>query len=86
MNKEKLQSKELIGCLCTLCGVRNNFKDPNGLCENGHDSWLELRDVQQKNTHFKVAMRAFGRSAAALEQSFLNRDIKQLSILTPTQL
>lgn len=50
------KKKRIIPCLCMTCGVRNDFTNPSGFCQNNHDNWLEYQDVKAKNEFFQIAV------------------------------
>lgn len=38
-----------MNCICVTCGTTEHSSDPNdlsNLCKNGHDDWLEYRDIE----------------------------------------
>lgn len=81
-------SKEIIPCICMTCGVRNDFSTDNGYCQNGHDNWLEYRDVFHTDDNFddhflKQAMHIFNMNAQQLSRDFKNVSIKQFTVVNP---
>lgn len=68
------------------CGIRNDLENPteDGYCKNGHDNWLEYRDVMgveggdENKIIVKKAARRFKLSVAELKKKFLDPSIKQL--------
>ena len=73
-------AKEIHSCICMTCGVRNDHSTENGYCQNGHDNWLEYRDVYHKNEFFKKAMKIFDLSSQQLERSFVDKSVLQIPI------
>ncbi|MCY4781768.1 hypothetical protein ORI89_19130 [Sphingobacterium sp. UT-1RO-CII-1] len=69
-----------ISCICLTCGIRNNHSEENGYCQNGHDDWLEYRDVLYKNETFKRAMSLFRLGEGDLTVLFATDTIKQFTI------
>lgn len=72
----------IVPCLCLTCGVKNDFSHPSGFCQNGHDDWLEYRDLFGKSTDPLLIERActkFNLSLESLKIQFL--DPKQENIL-----
>lgn len=67
-------------CICLTCGIRNDHSHPEGLCQNGHDDWLEYRDVKYKDEHFERAKRVFGLSGRELKKKFFDPEMKQIAI------
>lgn len=74
-------NKQIISCICLTCGIRNDHTEPHGFCQNGHDNWLEYRDVINKNEHFKKALKITGLSAEEFTDVFMNNNIKQIKII-----
>jgi len=72
--------KNIIPCICMTCGIRNDFSHENGFCQNGHDNWLEYRDVAQENEFFKRFAVTAGLSEDELRAAFLDTKIKQIKI------
>lgn len=78
--------KEIIPCICMTCGIRNDLKKPqeNGHCKNGHDNWLEYRDVmgiddgEYNFQYVQETANRFGLSIEQLTTKFLDTRIKQL--------
>ena len=73
-------AKEFHSCICMTCGVRNDHSTENGYCQNGHDNWLEYRDVHQKNNFFKKASKIFGISGQELERLFIDRSVLKINL------
>lgn len=63
------------GCICLTCGIRNDFTHPDGYCQNGHDNWLEGRDVRQRNATFQLACSLSGMTASDLTKAFMHKSI-----------
>ena len=76
----EINHKEYYSCICMTCGVRNDHSTESGFCQNGHDDWLEYRDVYWDNEHAKRAQKLFNLSAYELELKFRDKNIKQLKI------
>lgn len=68
-------------CICLTCGVRNDHSHPDGFCQNGHDDWLEYRDVIRANETFERAKKVFGTTEPDLTALFTNPNIKQIEIV-----
>lgn len=66
--------------ICLTCGIRDDHTTDNGYCQNGHDDWLELKDVKEQNEHFCRGVLLIGLAANALTERFLNSRIKQFRI------
>lgn len=67
-------SKRIIPCLCMTCGVRNDFSNHSGFCQNNHDNWLEYRDVMAKNKYFKLAVKQSGLTEGDFTKKFLSEE------------
>lgn len=74
-----ITAKKIIPCICMTCGIRNDFTNEDGLCQNQHDDWLEYRDVKSQNEFFHAYRKRLGWSAQKLTERFMNPDIKQIS-------
>lgn len=72
------KSKEIISCVCMTCGVRNNHSHESGLCQNGHDAWLEYRDVISKNEWFYSVAKKFNMTESELTEKFMDSSVLQL--------
>lgn len=78
-----------IPCVCTICGLRWDPEQEDSLCQNGHDSWLEWRDIEMlevDNTSLKKACKAFGMNQKQVREQFLNSYIQPFKIVKPIQL
>lgn len=64
-----------------VCGVRNDFKHPDGLCKNDHDAWLEYRDVKDHTEWFDLMLEKTGLTAAEFEKKFVDITIKQFEFI-----
>lgn len=78
-------ARRIIACICLTCGIRNDHSDPDGLCQNGHDNWLEYRDVQAKNEFFDLACELTGLTPYELQKQFRNPHVKLIKIQTPSK-
>lgn len=67
--------KEIYSCICMTCGVRNDHST-----ENGHDNWLEYRDVYHRNEFYQIAMKIFGIKGQELERLFMDKSVLKISI------
>ncbi len=67
------------------CGIRNDFSTDNGFCQNGHDNWLEYRDVflmeDASDIPLKQAMIIFDKTKEELRKDFKDTSIKQFTIV-----
>ena len=75
---------KIIPCVCLTCGIRNDFSTENGYCQNGHDDWLEYRDVflledAPKET-VNRAKKVFDMDIKTLKKTFIDVSIKQFVI------
>lgn len=61
------------------CGVRNDFTNPSGFCQNGHDNWLEYYDVINKNQFFKLAVEQSGMNEDKFTAAFMDYENKFIS-------
>jgi hypothetical protein len=81
MSLHKIQ--EIYPCVCLTCGVKNDFTHPDGLCQNGHDDWLEYRDILNMSTDVDSAktivraMRIFNLSEEKLKELFVDKKVTQ---------
>lgn len=75
-----------IPCICMTCGVRNNFTNLVGFCQNGHDDWLEYRDVFLTEGAEKAprerAKKIFGMTANELKKAFSDTSILVFKIVS----
>ncbi len=76
--------KKIQSCICLTSGIRNDHSHPDGLCQNGHDDWLEYRDVfLLKGADAKPRNRAkkvFNVTLKELQQLFCDTSITQISL------
>ena len=63
-----------ITCLCMRCGIRNDHSHPNGFCANGHDVWLEFKDIQERNEFFEETRLRAGMTVKDFIQQFIHKD------------
>ena len=74
----------VIPCVCLTCGIRNDFSNPTGYCQNGHDDWLEYRDVfleeDASTAPLKRAMKLFCMTKEELREAFVDKSIKRFKI------
>lgn len=70
-------AKELISCVCMTCGIRNDHSHEDGLCQNGHDNWLEYYDVKCRNEFFEFACKKFGLTPNEMAEKFMDNTIIQ---------
>jgi hypothetical protein len=77
--------KEIISCVCMTCGVRNNHRHEHGYCQNGHDDWLEYRDVISRNQWFYEALNIFQMADVDFTQLFMDNSVKQFDVLEPRE-
>lgn len=79
-----MPEKETISCVCMTCGIRNDHSRPDGFCQNGHDDWLEYRDVMlidgADHTPLARALRITRMKLPEFRRAFLNNSIKQFPI------
>jgi hypothetical protein len=61
--------------------VRNDFSNPHGMCQNGHDDWLEYRDVTAQNQFFQRAIRQTGWTAEELTAKFMDVTVKSFKFV-----
>lgn len=80
VNPKPETQKEIISCICLSCGVRNDHSTSDGFCKNGHDNWLEYRDIYLKNEFFDYALKITGLTADQLIKAFLDNSVKQIAI------
>jgi hypothetical protein len=100
-HERKDKQKVIHYCVCTICGIRNDKDNPESTCRNGHDSWLEYRDVEvvryvneiqimafsnEAYEPFKTAMIATGYTKQRLFNHFMDTTIKQFTIVKPLQI
>lgn len=75
--------QELISCICLTCGIRNDHSNPTGCCQNGHDDWLEYRDVMliegAETFSLNRACKLTGLSRKEFRVIFLDNTIKQIA-------
>ncbi len=68
--------------MCLTCGVRNDHSTLNGYCQNGHDDWLEYRDVMliegAETGPLNRACKLTGLKRKEFRDFFLNSANKQL--------
>lgn len=76
--------KQIYPCICTICGVKNDFTSEEGWCQNGHDSWLEYRDIRNKNEFFQEAKHVFLLDENTLIEKFKDKSIKKLKVYNPS--
>jgi hypothetical protein len=73
-----------LGCVCLTCGIRNDADNPSSFCRNGHDDWLEYRDVMGEEDAdpkwLKRALRLTRMGKAKFVELFLDPEIKQFPI------
>jgi hypothetical protein len=77
------KDKEIISCVCMTCGVRNDHSNESGYCQNGHDDWLEYRDVTQRNQWFYRALNIFQMTSEEFTLLFMDNSVKQFDVLEP---
>lgn len=73
-------AKTFHSCICLTCGVRNDHSHPDGFCQNGHDNWLEYRDLKQRNATFKLACHLTGFTEEELIKLFKTPAVKFIPI------
>lgn len=77
-------NKEIISCICLTCGIRNDHTHPDGFCQNGHDDWLEYRDVMliegAEPWPLKRALKLTRMTEHEFKTFFLNNEYKQFKI------
>lgn len=73
-------NKTIISCVCMTCGIRNDHSTENGYCSNGHDNWLEYRDVIARNVWFYYFMNKFNLSADELTNRFMDSKVTRFII------
>lgn len=78
MNEEKNQPHE--SCVCMTCGIRNYLGNPEGLCKNGHDAWITIKDVADRNTSFNKMLELTGMTAGYFTVLFIDPAIKSFPI------
>lgn len=78
------RKQEIYPCVCLTCGVKNDFSHPDGLCQNGHDDWLEYRDILGIHNDSEPvlirAMETFSLSKEELTELFINETFTQFEI------
>lgn len=76
--------KPIIYCVCLTCGIRNDKDNPDSFCRNGHDDWLEYRDVMGEDgadpQWLKRALRLTKMNKEKFIELFLDPEIKQFPI------
>lgn len=78
---ESKKAQTFISCICMICWVRNDHSSDDGWCQNGHDYWLEYRDVVSKNEFFMEACEKLGVSQEYLTGKFLDSNVLSLKEL-----
>lgn len=65
--------------------MRNDFSTDNGFCKNGHDNWLEYRDVflleDASDIPLQQAMIIFDKTKEKLRKDFKDLSIKQFTVV-----
>ena len=69
--------KEIINCVCMVCGIRNDHSHEDGLCQNGHDDWLEYYDVVHENEFFDFACKKFNIPPQQMKKKFMDNTVLQ---------
>jgi hypothetical protein len=78
--------KEIVPCLCTNCGTRNDLTitDGDGHCHKcGKDAWLELRDIRLANDYFWRFLKAQGWGAQAFIDKFVRQPFENFELTKP---
>lgn len=70
-------------CICVTCGVRDDHSNEFGFCQNGHDDWLELKDVQEQNEFFLRAAIRFGLTDSQLVRKFSENYVLSIPVVKP---
>lgn len=73
-NKETM-AKDRYSCICLTCGIRNDHSRPDGLCQNGHDNWLEFRDFKHNAAVVQAACDLSGMSREELKKLFMTPSV-----------
>lgn len=76
-----IRGNAIFPCLCLSCGVRNDYNSPHGYCANGHDNWLEYRDVLQRNEWYFLALKMTGLSESEFEEIFQDPTNKMIPLI-----
>lgn len=80
----KNNNSEIISCICLTCGVRNDHSMESGYCQNGHDDWLEYRDVMlidgANREPLDRALKLTGLSEERFREMFLDNSINKFNV------
>lgn len=68
--------KEIIPCICMTCGIRNDYSNQTGYCQNDHDNWIEYADVIEKNQWFHLAVKKSRLSEEEFTKQFMDASVK----------
>lgn len=70
-----------ISCICMTCGERNDHSTDDGWCRNGHDNWLEYKDVLHMNEFFRDMKRRAGMTTEQLTTAFADPQVKKIKLV-----